>query len=232
MNAKEQVLELINKSSEDYFISKTEKAELKQAILNLNPDRPMRDFLRSELFRIARERVNTANFHQVLDWIEKLNKLTLDSNQADQHSESIYFSPGEDCLNAILTQIRQAKSKIYICLFTISDNRISDVLIEKHKQGLTIRIISDNDKIFDAGSDIETLAEAGLPIRLDVTQNHMHHKFALFDDRITLTGSYNWTRSAALYNHENMLVTDSPTIQLEFSKMFDKLWHEFPGFKH
>lgn len=230
MNVRDQVIDLINLSSEDYFLSKTEKAELKKAIIELAPDRNVSDFLRSQLFRIARERITAENFHQILDWTEKVNKLLLDTKQLEAHNERVYFSPGDTCLNAIISQIKQAKSKIYICLFTISDNRISDVLIEKFKQGLDIRIISDNDKLFDDGSDIETLSNAGIPVRLDVTQNHMHHKFALFDEQITVTGSYNWTRSAAMYNHENILVTNSTNVLREFTKMFNKLWQEFPEF--
>jgi len=230
MNVRDQVIDLINLSSEDYFISKTEKAELKKAINELAPDRSVSDFLRSQLFRIARERITAENFHQIIDWTEKVNKLLLDTKQLETHQESIYFSPGEACLDAIISQIKQAKAKIYICLFTISDNRISEVLIDKFKQGLNIRIISDNDKLFDAGSDIEMLSRAGIPVRLDVTENHMHHKFALFDDQITITGSYNWTRSAAMYNHENILVTESAVVLREFNKMFDKLWQEFPEF--
>ena len=41
------------------------------------------------------------------------------------------------------------------------------------------------------------LAELGVAVRIDRSEHHMHHKFALFDDAILATGSYNWTRSAA-----------------------------------
>ena len=52
--------------------------------------------------------------------------------------------------------------------------------------------------------------------------------FALFDGDITLTGSYNWTRSEQRYNHENILITDSNKVLLEFNKEFELLWEEFP----
>lgn len=82
----------------------------------------------------------------------------------------------------------------------------------------------------DEGSDIQKLSKAGIPIRLDVTPNHMHHKFALFDNATVITGSYNWTRSAERYNHENILVTNSAKVMTAFKKEFNSLWEEFPDF--
>ncbi len=167
---------------------------------------------------------------EVLVWAEKMNKLILSANKVEVQQESVYFSPGEECLQAILHHIRGAKNRIRICLFTISDDRIAEELISKHNRGVSVKVISDNDKIFDRGSDIEKLHKAGIPIRLDMTSNHMHHKFALFDNHTTLTGSYNWTRSAERYNHENILITDSYKVLREFNKEFESLWEEFPDF--
>lgn len=230
MNLKEEVIALIDDSIEDNFLTKAEKNQIKAALTALYPDKRISDFLRSELFRIARDHINASNYMDVLVWTEKINKLILAANKMEVQQERVYFSPGEECLQAIITQIRLAKNRIRICLFTISDDRIAEELLTKHKQGLSVKIISDNDKVYDQGSDVEKLARAGIPVRLDITENHMHHKFALFDKHITLTGSYNWTRSAERYNHENILITDSAKVLREFEKEFDSLWAEFPDF--
>ena len=230
MNLKDQVAAMIDDSIQDNFLNKDEKKRLKKELSLLQPDKRVSDVLRSELFDIARSKINAENYMEILLWTEKMNKLILAANKVETQQESIYFSPGEECLNAIIHHIRNATEKIRICLFTISDNRISQELISKHNRGVSIKIISDNDKIFDKGSDIHDLAEAGIPIRLDITNNHMHHKFALFDSHITLTGSYNWTRSAERYNHENILITDSDKVLREFDKEFNSLWNEFPDF--
>jgi mitochondrial cardiolipin hydrolase len=135
-----------------------------------------------------------------------------------------FFSPGDDCLNAIVESVDEAMKSIKICVFTISDNRISEAIIRAHKRGLSIKIITDNKKLHDTGSDIRELAARGLEVRIDKTRSHMHHKFAIFDEARVLTGSYNWTRSAALYNHENILITDNFTIVQDYSREFDRLW--------
>ena len=70
----------------------------------------------------------------------------------------VYFSPGPDCLNAIRDTLRKAKRKAKICVFTISDNRIVDAIKEMQLNGVNIKIISDNDKRYDEGNDIDILA--------------------------------------------------------------------------
>jgi cardiolipin hydrolase len=230
-NARDEVVALIHTSIEDDVLSRSEKKELKQYLNKLNPDETLSDWLRSEIFRLARLKLNENNALFILDWLEAMNKVLLSVKKIESQQEKVFFSPGETCLSAILEHILATTKKIRICLFTISDNRISEALISKHNQGIDVRIISDNDKRFDKGSDIDALAAAGIPIRLDETDNHMHHKFALFDDSITLTGSYNWTRSAEKYNHENILITDSKSVLSAFERQFDKLWHSFPNLK-
>ena len=108
----------------------------------------------------------------------------------------IAFSPGSDCKKLILDTIRDATQKLDVCVFTISDDTISDALKAAFDRGLEIRILTDNIKASDEGSDIEYLFNSGIDIRIDRSENHMHHKFMVADGLVTITGSYNWTRSA------------------------------------
>lgn len=137
-----------------------------------------------------------------------------------------YFSPGTDCLDAILESINSAEHSLKICVFTISDDRITEALCRAFAAGIKVRVLTDNEKLFDKGSDIGKIAAAGIPVRVDVTHNHMHHKFAIIDNEAILTGSYNWTRSAASYNHENVLITHDRDTVLAYCQEFDRLWNE------
>ncbi|MBD3638551.1 MAG: DUF1669 domain-containing protein [Crocinitomicaceae bacterium] len=221
-----QIWEEIDKSISDDVLVRSEKRELKALLIKFAPDKAACDLLRSEIFSLAQSRANPSNYQAILKWVEDLNKVLLSVQKQEKLDERVYFSPGEDCLNAILHQINSSVQIIQICLFTISDNRISDALVTKHKHGTHIKIITDNDKIYDQGSDIQVLHEAGIPVKVDVTDNHMHHKFALFDKKTTITGSYNWTRSAERYNHENIIISNSPKMMREFEDEYDKLWNE------
>ena len=152
-------------------------------------------------------------------------------SKSEKVINQVYFSPGNDCLDAIIEQLSSARSSIKICVFTVSDDRITRAILNAFRNKISIKIVTDNEKLFDQGSDIRQLAQAGIPIRVDNTPNHMHHKFAIIDNLAVLTGSYNWTRSAALYNHENLLVTSEKNLVTGFCGEFDKLWAGMTPFK-
>lgn len=219
---------LIDEAITDDIITKVEKEELKAEFKDYLKSDHDANVLRSKIFDLAFNKSTPENHHVVLGWLEQMNKLIVNASKREDtgNKEDIFFSPGEECLKAIITRIKYAQIKISCCVFTISDNRISEALIAAHKKGVSVKIISDNDKMFDKGSDISLLSDAGIKVKIDLTDNHMHHKFAIFDGKHTLTGSYNWTRSAERYNHENILITDSEKVTKAFTKKFDKLWDE------
>lgn len=110
---------------------------------------------------------------------------------------------------------------------TITDDRITGAILEAHRRGIAIRILTDNEKAFDPGSDITRLEHAGVPIRVDRTPYHMHHKFAIIDNELLLNGSYNWTRGAAENNEENFIITDDKRLLGPFRELFERLWKQF-----
>lgn len=219
----QQILEFLNTSFEDGFLSKAEKKALKQIIEEKSPDKRELDWLRSQIFDIAKAKISGFDNQNTLEWLENANKLLLPKLKSDTYNK-VYFSPGPDCLNAINQQISYASKSIDICVFTISDDRIKDKLLYAKSKGAKIRILTDNDKSFDRGSDIQSLADSGIPVKMDTTEHHMHNKFAIFDEKILLTGSFNWTRSASKYNHENVIVSNDISAVVKYKEEFDRLW--------
>jgi len=180
--------------------------------------------LRHELFAIAAERFNTFKDKKTVEWLEAASALLLPPNEPQLAHAEVFFSPGTECLDAIMGFIERAAHRLDVCVFTISDDRIAEALLAAHRRGTAIRLLTDNDKLHDQGSDVKPLQAAGLQVRIDTTPNHMHHKFAVADGRLALTGSYNWTRSAALANLENLLITDDTTVVQRYSQEFERLW--------
>lgn len=138
-----------------------------------------------------------------------------------------WFSPHDDCAGRIINLMGEARTSADLCVFTITDDRISDSILAAHARGVHVRIISDNDKAHDLGSDIGRFLAAGVGVRVDRTAFHMHHKFAIIDGRRLLNGSYNWTRGAARDNQENLIVCDDPRLVTAFSQEFERLWAMF-----
>jgi len=138
----------------------------------------------------------------------------------------VFFSPEDNCSGAIIKIISQATKKIDICVFTITDDNISRAIKKASDSGVKIKIITDNDKAYDKGSDIYLLAKEGIDVVVDVENQWMHHKFAIFDGKTVLSGSYNWTRSAGRQN-ENIIIINNSDVALRFEREFFKLWKEF-----
>ena len=182
---------------------------------------------------LARASMQDPRMQATFAWVLKLAGLTQGAPPAAapakpaRSTTRAFFSPGEECLDAIRDAFAGATRTADVCVFTITDDRIRAAMLDARRRGVVIRVISDNDKSMDEGSDIEPLRRAGVEVRVDETEAHMHHKFAVIDGARLLNGSYNWTRSAARYNQENLVVTDDAALVGAFSREFERLWGAF-----
>lgn len=222
-----QLDQQLRDSLNDLRLSNQERDELRQLGSNLSAEQVR--YLRNRAFALVRELVaEPGNVEPALKWLEQVVK-TLDSAAAPRQLEvaSVHFSPGESCRRKIRELCRQARRSVDICVYTISDDQLSEEIVACHRRGIVVRVISDNDKQFDEGSDIQWLQRQGVPLRIDDSPYHMHHKFALFDGRLLLNGSFNWTRSATTGNEENLLVIDHPALLAAYAAEFETLWARF-----
>ena len=220
-----QIQSLISKSFTLQPLSRAEKAALAEQLAAGLPDAADLAVIRSQLFRQAEAAIKPQNVGEILSWLEDMIRLLERSDEAKfSGTAEAWFSPKADCPGRIRSFLGQAKSSVDICVFTITDDRLTSAVLEAHGRGVKIRIITDNDKAADLGSDADRFLEAGIQLRVDRTQYHMHHKFAIADRSLLLNGSYNWTRGAAESNEENFIITDEKKLVAAFSTAFEELW--------
>lgn len=213
---------------DDFKLSQSESLELREILPKLAQDDVA--FVRNKSFMLAREPARAGGDNAVasLLWLEKISKVIDNFRQTQSVSiTEAHFSPGEDCRRQLLDLLVAARETLDISVFTISDDRLSDAIIAAQKRGIQVRLITDNDKALDQGSDIARLMDHGIDVRMDNTANHMHHKFAVVDKHVLVNGSFNWTRSATDYNQENILVTNEPKLVAAYFNEFESLWNEF-----
>lgn len=172
---------------------------------------------------LAKTAQGDPTMRDALAWVTRLGALA----DSPSPGSRACFSPGDDCLDLIRGEFQRARRTVDVCVFTITDDRICRAMLDAKERGVRLRVISDDDKSRDEGSDVRALRGSGVELRLDATDAHMHHKFAVFDGQRLLTGSYNWTRSAANYNQENLIVSPDPSLVAAFTREFDRLWDEF-----
>ena len=218
-----ELIALFEDSILDNVLVTNEKKELKSVISESSLTKRELDVLRSEVFNIARRHQDTIPAANLIDWIEKATKLTLNCPINESYSR-VYFSPGNQCRDAIIHHINQAKETMKICLFTISDNEISRAILSAKKRGVHVKIVTDDDKVGDLGSDVASMAKSGIPVKIDGKRGHMHHKFCVIDNSLIITGSYNWTNSAAERNYENILVNTDIKVVNSYIHEFNHLW--------
>ncbi len=224
---KEQLLSMLKQTLSDYRLSRGEKKTIKEFVQHYFSEEHELAVLRSEAFDIARQELISSESKEVLDWLEEVLKVFVPQTKSTKVDSQAIFSTEQDCVRTIQNLISFADKTIDICVFTITDDRISHQLMDAAKRHVKVRIISDDEKAHDPGSDIFKLKSFGIPVRTDCDPNHMHHKFAIFDGRKLLNGSYNWTRSASHSNEENFVVTDDRDLIADFSKHFERLWKQF-----
>ena len=217
----------LRESAQDFTLDAGEKLQLRELGQQLDAARVR--FLRNRAFDIARETMlaTPAETLDVLRWLEQVVKTLDAADQAAPVVSSAYFSPGDTCLRRLCDLMRGCRDTLDICVFTIADDRLTEAILDCHARGVQVRVVSDNDKQHDSGSDIDRLRARGVQVRVDDAPSHMHHKFALFDGRVLANGSFNWTRSATRDNDENLVVSDDANLVRVFGLQFGKLWQQF-----
>ena len=216
---------------QDHRLSRGEKRALSKVIEKYATDTQSLAHARSIAFDLARRELRDDGMSgthfalEILDWLEEAIKVLSVHTTSDSRPRSeAFFSPHDNCASKIVRLFQQARSSVDVCVFTITDDRIKEAMLSAHHRGVKLRIISDNEKSHDLGSDIHQLEDSGISVRCDRSDYHMHHKFALFDRTTVITGSYNWTRSAANFNEENLIVTDEHELAHKFLRAFENLW--------
>ena len=215
---------LLTRSLEDRRFSRSERQALGEFLAGLGSAGD-REAVRRRAFEVARTALSEPDGLAVVAWLEEVTRVIREVAQvARQVLAEAYFSPGDDCPRAIGRLLANASRTADLCVFTITDDRLADAIIDTHRRGVSVRIITDDAKAEDLGSDVGRFERSGIPTRVDRSPFHMHHKFAILDGGTLLTGSYNWTRGAARDNEENLIVTTDPRFLAPFQGTFDRLW--------
>ena len=226
MNTK-KIEDFLQQTIGDLKVSRSERRVLAKSLASQMDSRD-RSLLRHRVFEMAESRLIDPDSKAILTWVEDIVKvLYADGSEPDDARSEALFTGEHDCAARIGNLIDMCRSSLEICVFTITDDRISQSIAEAHQRGIQVRIITDDDKAGDLGSDIGSLRRLRLPVATDRSEGHMHHKYAIFDDTKILTGSYNWTRGASLNNEENIVITDDANLVAAFRRHFESLWKKY-----
>lgn len=128
-----------------------------------------------------------------------------------------------------LSYLASAKYSVDLCIFMFTQSTLAVLLRELHEAGVRVRIITDGCEDQGLASQVERLREAGIKIKSNKlgTGALMHHKFVVIDNKILLSGSFNWTNKAIVSNYEAVLVTSDRSLVLPFIQEYARMWDKF-----
>ena len=149
-------------------------------------------------------------------------------------------------LSWIESQLAGVRRRLDLVLFVFSAQNLADALAAAQQRGVAIRVLADPgfaarpfsevlDLLAVSQSDQRCRLEAGnAPWRRSLDAgvgtprlaggDKLHHKFAVLDERSVISGSFNWSPSAAFSNDETLLRIDSPQLAAHFRAETDRLW--------
>ena len=144
----------------------------------------------------------------------------------DSNSIRIHFCPEDRCGDAVVSAIEGAKKSISVAMYSFTNRDIAYALSDAVKKGLDVRVYLNSDQRGEKYSKAKFLEKKGAALKFHNHEGLMHNKFAVIDDSIVITGSFNWTASADKRNDENLLFINNKETAEAYKKKFDKLWDE------
>uniref|UniRef100_A0A8D0GE66 Mitochondrial cardiolipin hydrolase n=1 Tax=Sphenodon punctatus TaxID=8508 RepID=A0A8D0GE66_SPHPU len=133
---------------------------------------------------------------------------------------------GESALSRLLRRLLSARRSLELCLFAFSCPQLGRAVTLLHRRGVRVRVVTDSDYMALTGSQIGHLRRAGIQVRHD-ERGYMHHKFAIVDQKLLITGSLNWTTQAIQNNRENVLIVEDAAYVTPFLAEFERIWKEY-----
>ncbi|XP_068555287.1 mitochondrial cardiolipin hydrolase [Anas acuta] len=141
--------------------------------------------------------------------------------------------PRGDCaFSRLLRHLLSARRSLELCLFAFSSPQLGRAVRLLHRRGVRVRVVTDAQYMALKGSQIGLLRHAGIQVRHDQESGFMHHKFAIVDRKMVITGSLNWTTEAIQNNRENILIMEDAEYVQPFLEEFERIWEFYDPLKY
>lgn len=143
---------------------------------------------------------------------------------------TVYFSPEEQVAEKLISLIDQEKESIRAAVYCLMHHGIARALIRAHERGVDVEVLVDSFSI-KSRSPIKKMVAANIPVyvwnpppsKYKKRGSLMHDKFCVLGHEKVWTGSFNFTREAAVNNRENVVLLQDPSIANRYLEEFNHL---------
>ncbi|MFT3895893.1 MAG: phospholipase D-like domain-containing protein [Anaerolineales bacterium] len=136
----------------------------------------------------------------------------------------VYFSPEDDVLNRIIPIVANAQSNIRFMAFSFTDYPLAKAMIDRYAAGVDVAGVYEKTGSETEGAELKTFVCAHVPVRQDGNSRFLHDKIIIVDNRIVISGSFNFSNNATDNNDENVIIIDDPEIASLYMQEFGKVW--------
>ena len=142
-------------------------------------------------------------------------------------SIQVGFSPEGSALQLVLKTIESAQQEIRLMGYSFTSPEVVSALVRAKRRGVDVKIVLDEkgnrSKASQAAMNI--VVNAGIPLRTNGRYAIMHDKVIIVDNHTVEAGSFNYTRSAASRNSENVLVINEvPEVAQTYLQHWQSRW--------
>jgi phosphatidylserine/phosphatidylglycerophosphate/cardiolipin synthase-like enzyme len=108
----------------------------------------------------------------------------------------------------VLRTLNEARLSVRLAAYSFTSPPVARALLAAHRRGVDVAVVVDekSNRTGAGEAAVQLLVQAGVPVRLNGRYAIHHDKFIVVDGQIVQTGSFNYSRSAAERNSENVLV--------------------------
>jgi phosphatidylserine/phosphatidylglycerophosphate/cardiolipin synthase-like enzyme len=136
----------------------------------------------------------------------------------------VYFSPEDDVLNRIIPVVASAQSNIRFLAFSFTDYPLAQAMIDRYAVGVDVAGVYEKTGSETEGAELKTFVCAHVPVRQDGNPRFLHDKVIVVDNRIVISGSFNFSNNATDNNDENVIIIDNPEIASLYMQEFGRVW--------
>lgn len=138
---------------------------------------------------------------------------------------SLIFGSEADEVSALRAEIARTARSIHIMTFVFSLEELAEaILLQAAQADLVVRGIFEKRNSTASWSQLPALHCAGAEIRQDGNRYTLHHKVIIIDENTVITGSFNFSNSAAKRNDENIVIIRSANIADLYLDEWARLW--------
>ncbi|HUT87532.1 MAG TPA: phospholipase D-like domain-containing protein [Candidatus Heimdallarchaeota archaeon] len=130
---------------------------------------------------------------------------------------------------AIIQAIDGARTTLDIALHSFTDDQLGDTVARAARRGVSVRVILSAGQDDVLGGEYDKLVAANIEVVVVGAQALFNHRFAVVDERIVITGSYDWSDYSNKSRYDDVLfiscTAGSSTVR-EFTVEFERLWQK------